>query len=72
VALPEVEDGENMLVVEPEAPKALARAVSQLAADPQLRARLEAGATSLAARFQWDQIAERTAAFFTTVRRGAP
>ncbi|HIQ02218.1 MAG TPA: glycosyltransferase, partial [Anaerolineales bacterium] len=44
VELPEVRDGENMLLAEPRDPEELAGAVMRLAADPALRARLEAGA----------------------------
>ena len=63
VALPEVRDGENMLLVEPRDPEGLAGAVMRLAADPALRARLEAGAAALTAEFTWERIARQTAAF---------
>lgn len=64
VPLPEVRNGGNMLLVEPQQPLELARAASRLAADPRLRARLEAEAETLAAEFTWEQIARRTAALF--------
>ncbi len=64
VPLPEVQDGERMLLVEPRDPEGLAEAVTRLAADRALRARLEAGATALAAEFTWERIARQTAAFF--------
>lgn len=64
VALPEVKNGENMLMVEPENPAALARAVRQVVSDPTAQAQLEAGARSLASHFTWDQIATRTVQFF--------
>ena len=64
VPLPEVRDGENMLLVSPRDPDALAEAVVRLAADPGLRSRLEAGVVELAATFVWERIARQTAAFF--------
>jgi len=64
VPLPVVQDGENMLLVEPRDPAGLAEAVTQVAADPALRARLEAGAAALSAGFTWEHIARQTAAFF--------
>jgi glycosyltransferase involved in cell wall biosynthesis len=72
VALPQVRDGENMLLVEPQDPEGIAEAVARLAPDGSatpaeflgLRARLEAGATALAAEFSWERIARQTAALF--------
>lgn len=63
VPLPQVRDGENMLLAEPRDPEGLARAVARLASDPVLRARLEAGAAALAAEFSWERIARQTATF---------
>jgi glycosyltransferase involved in cell wall biosynthesis len=62
--LPEIQDGENMLLARPRDPKNLAEAVARLATDPALRTRLETGAAALAAEFTWEQIARRTAALF--------
>jgi glycosyltransferase involved in cell wall biosynthesis len=72
VVLPQVRDGENMLLVEPQDPEGIAGAVARLTTDdsatppefPGLRARLEAGAAALAAEFTWERIARRTAALF--------
>ena len=64
VPLPEVQNGENMLLVEPRDPEGLAEAVTRVATDPALRVRLEAGAAVLAAEFTWEHIARQTAAFF--------
>jgi glycosyltransferase involved in cell wall biosynthesis len=64
--LPEVRDGENMLLVQPSDPQGLAEAVTRLSAHagvPALRARLEAGAAALAAEFAWELIARRTLIF---------
>lgn len=62
--LQQVRDGENMLLVAPRDPQALADGVMRLAADPALRARLEEGARALAAEFTWERIARQTATFF--------
>jgi glycosyltransferase involved in cell wall biosynthesis len=64
VPLEEVSDGENMLLVPPRDPEALADAVARLQSNPDLRARLEAGATALALEFTWERIARQTAALF--------
>jgi glycosyltransferase involved in cell wall biosynthesis len=60
VPLPELVDGENILLVPPEDPQVLAQAINQLAADPDLRQRLGAGAEILSQRFHWDRIAAET------------
>ena len=67
VALPEIEDGQNMCLVEPENPADTARAVREIAENPGLQSRLARGAQALAARFTWERIAERTVVFFTYV-----
>ena len=63
VELPEVREGENMLLVPSRDPEGLAQAVVRLAADPVLRARLGAEAAALAAEFTWKRIAKRTLFF---------
>ncbi len=65
--LPELRDGENICLVPPQDPQALAAAIRTLAADKSLRARLSAGAAKLAGQFTWDKIAERTASFFELI-----
>jgi len=70
--LPEIENGQNMLLVEPETPSQLAEAVRRIATEPILRSRLEAGAESLAAGFEWDHIAKWTTSFFSRVLEGGP
>jgi glycosyltransferase involved in cell wall biosynthesis len=66
VSLPQVRDGENMLLVEPRDPEGIAEAVARLtpAEFPGLRARLETGAAALASEFTWERIARQTAVLF--------
>lgn len=70
VPLPQVRDGETMLLVEPRDPLRLAEAVTRLALNPELQAHLEAEAASLGAEFAWERIARRTAAVFDRLTRG--
>jgi glycosyltransferase involved in cell wall biosynthesis len=67
VPLPEARDGETMLLVRPQSPPELAQAVSRLANEPPLQARLETQAKALAAQFTWRQIARQTTAVFGSV-----
>ena len=53
-------DGENVSLVVPDDPAALAEAVTRLMAAPDLRRRLGEGARSLAQSFSWDRIARQT------------
>ncbi len=62
VPLPQARDGETMLLVEPRDPAGLARAVKRLTFNPELQARLEAEAKTLAAGFSWEHIAHQTIA----------
>jgi polysaccharide biosynthesis protein PslF len=64
VDLTELQDGSNVRLIPPDSPDALAAAISELAADPALRARLQANAWTLAGCFTWDQIAAQTTAFY--------
>ncbi len=60
-ALPEVlRDGESGLLVPPESPEALARALVCLFGDGDLQRRLAEGGRAVAARHTWPSIAERT------------
>lgn len=54
---PQLIDGQNVLLVEPARPAALARALQQLRHDPALRARLSEGALILTRHFAWSSIA---------------
>ena len=71
VPLPELCEGENVLLVPPDDSEALAAAVARLAADPALRQRIGDGAKVLSRQFSWDHIATRTANLFARLRRSA-
>lgn len=61
-ALPEMlEDGVNARLVSPEDPEALAGALVEMLADPDLLGRLAAGGALVAEAHSWPSIAERTA-----------
>ena len=64
VDVPELRHGENILLVPPDAPVALAEAIARLAEDPKLRRRLSEGAVRLAQNFTWEKIAEKTEALY--------
>jgi glycosyltransferase involved in cell wall biosynthesis len=67
VELPELRDGENVRLIPPDSPTALAAAIRELGSDHALRERLQAGAKQLAARFTWDRIAAQTADFYREI-----
>lgn len=54
-----LKSGENVLLVSPDDPSAIVSAVSRLAADDALRAKLSAGAHATAEFFTWNKIAAR-------------
>jgi glycosyltransferase involved in cell wall biosynthesis len=60
VPLPELEDGENVLLVPPDDPQAVSQAAHRLHSDPELGRRIGQGAALLAAQFTWKRIVERT------------
>ena len=73
VALPELVDGRNILLVPPRDARVLAETIVRLAADNTLRHRLALGARELAQEFDWRRIAARTLEVYHAVaaRRGA-
>jgi glycosyltransferase involved in cell wall biosynthesis len=67
VPLPELVHGENVYLVPPEDPLALAEAIRRLAADPRQRRALGAGAQTLSEQFRWDKIAADTLALYRSL-----
>ena len=70
VDVPELQYGENILLVPPDAPVALAEAIARLAEDANLRHRLGKGATRLAQGFTWEKIAEKTKTLYEEILLG--
>jgi glycosyltransferase involved in cell wall biosynthesis len=68
-ATPELQDGENVLLIPPQNPGALAEAILTLSADPALSRHLGHAAERLAARFTWSRIAEEVATFAQELAR---
>ena len=60
-------DGENVMLVPPGDPIALARAIGMLIASPNLRQKIRSGARALAAEFSWTHIAADTVAVYREV-----
>ena len=67
VNVPELRTGENILLVPPDAPVALAEAIARLAESIELRRRLSEGAARLSQDFTWEKIAEKTQALYEKV-----
>lgn len=67
VNIPTFRDGENLLLVPPDDPAALASALRRIAADPDLRQRLADGAAELRAEFDWERIARAYADLYAQV-----
>jgi glycosyltransferase involved in cell wall biosynthesis len=70
VALPELVNGENIFLVPPEDPLALASAIRKLAADPDLRHKLGTGAKTLSEQFRWEKIAADTMELYRAIGAG--
>ena len=71
VTVPEIHDGQNMLLTAPNAPLELAAAVKRILTERDLQSRLEVGAWSLAKGFDWNRIAERTTSFLSRLLQEA-
>jgi len=69
--LPELSHGQNVWLVPPEDPAALASAISRLADDPALRRTLGTGAKTLSRQFRWERIAADTLALYRTLLSSA-
>lgn len=67
VPVPELRDGENILLVAPDDAAALAEAIARLAENADLRRRLGEGAATLARHFTWEKIAARTLALYESL-----
>jgi len=65
--VPELRHGENILLVPPDAPVALAEAIARLAVDAGLRRRLGEGAARLTQDFTWGKIAEKTETLYEEI-----
>jgi glycosyltransferase involved in cell wall biosynthesis len=70
VHVPKLRHGENILLVPPDAPVALAEAIARLAGDVELRRHLGEGAARLAQDFTWEKIAEKTEALYGEILLG--
>jgi glycosyltransferase involved in cell wall biosynthesis len=69
-SLPSLRNGENVMLVPPDDPGALADAVKRIAASPELRAKLQEGARATAQFFTWDKIADAHLALYHNLLRG--
>ncbi|MCR4407465.1 MAG: glycosyltransferase family 4 protein [Anaerolineae bacterium] len=67
VPVPELRDGENIILVPPDEPTALARAITRLAQNTELRRQLGKGAADLAQHFTWENIAAQTLSLYETL-----
>jgi len=72
VNLPCLTDGDNVLLVPPDDPGAIARAIIRLMSNPALRQRLSASARVLAQAFRWDVIARRTSRVYEQLVQPLP
>ncbi len=66
--VPQLVDGDQVVLVPPNDVAALALAIERLAGDAALRGRLGASGRALAARFSWETIAEQHEALYETLR----
>jgi glycosyltransferase involved in cell wall biosynthesis len=66
--LPELKDGDNVLLAPARDVDALSGAVMRLAGDPHLRAQLAAGAAALGRQFDWPAIARQTCELYRRLR----
>jgi glycosyltransferase involved in cell wall biosynthesis len=69
--LPPLRSGENVLLLPPDDPHAIADAVARLVASPELRAHLETGARETARFFSWAKIAAAHFALYESLLSGS-
>lgn len=67
IETPQLRHGENVILVPPQNPRALAAAIRDLWRQPKARQALGAQAAALAQEFSWERIAAHTAEFFRTL-----
>jgi glycosyltransferase involved in cell wall biosynthesis len=67
--LPELREGQNVLLAPPGDPATLARRVEDVVGDADLRQRLSEGAGELAQHFTWPAIARQTVALYEGLPR---
>lgn len=67
IPLPQVIDAQNMLLVPPDDPTALAQAIRRVLSDPALCQTLQQGSLALSQQFQWGTIAQKTLACFSNL-----
>jgi glycosyltransferase involved in cell wall biosynthesis len=70
VELRDLRDSENIALVPPDDPIALADRIAELAVSAELRRRLGHGAKELSKQFEWGPIAEQTLKVYEQVTRG--
>lgn len=68
VEIPAFKNGENILLVPPNNKNALTAALDEVRQSPDLRLRLQLGASELSRQFDWQKITQETLSFFEQVR----
>ena len=65
--VPELIDGESVIYIAPNDPQAATDVILQLVGDPQLMARLQAGAMEASKQFTWEEIARQHAVLYQSL-----
>ena len=71
VSLPELVDGENVVLVPPQDARTLAQTIARLAADREWRCTLGEGAEQLSKTFRWEAIAASTLELYRGIGAGS-
>ncbi len=69
VEIPSFKNNENMLLIPPNDKNALTAALDEVRQSPDLRLRLQLGASELSKQFDWTKITKETLGFFEQVRK---